>query len=148
IAKRLVSTDDPNLWQCVLENILADVEKKPGVLVQIGCYSRWYRPHGSTWTANGGFAWPGGCGPGYMAELDWSISLSWGWDAWINKDKIGKKKWSVWIAVPARTRRHKQAAVSTEWIDSRARNKWSFYGFRKSDGTWNCTAVDDVRQAD
>lgn len=62
IAQNLNAEDDPELWQVVIDTILADLQAANGITVEIGRCSHWLRPHQTRWTADGGFAWPTGYG--------------------------------------------------------------------------------------
>jgi hypothetical protein len=146
ILQHLATEDDPELWRVALETILGDVEKQQDMMVEIGSCSHWLRPHGSTWMADGGFAAPVGYGSGsggfsYRAlpQFDWSVMLKWSGEEW----QLAKRKsarHALRITIPSRTRRHRQAAVHTLWMTEREKQV-RFYGFRKRDGEWKCTAV-------
>jgi hypothetical protein len=144
--KHLTADDDPACWQVVLETVLADVDKQPGILVEVGCCSHWLRPHGSRWSADGGFALPEGYGSGSGGwgsvappQLDWSIVLQWTGEAWepVHRESL---KHLLRVAIPARTARHQQAAVHTLWMTGKEKQR-RYYGFRRKDGRWECTAV-------
>lgn len=74
-------------------------------------------------------------------ELDWPI-------VFICKDRDwtpvatlpGKRRTTFRVAIPARTARHKQAAVNTRWFPGKDR---VLYGFRQITGFWKCVAVSD-----
>jgi hypothetical protein len=141
--------DDAELWRVVLSQILAEIEKKPDVLVEVGRCSHWLRPHQSRWTANGGFASPVGYGSGSgvysfsaLPQFDLSIVLEWTGTAW----ELVKKRTvrhSVRVTIPSRTKRHRQAAVHTLWHTGREKEV-VFYGFRKRDEEWVCTAFSKI----
>ncbi len=142
--------DDPELRQVALSHILAEIDKKPGVLVQVGRCSHWLRPHQSRWTANGGFAWPSGYGSGsggfsYSAlpQFDWSIVLEWtgsGWDR-VKRQSI---RHFLRVTIPSRTKRHQQAVVHALWHTGREKEV-VFYGFRKQEQGWTCTASTTIK---
>jgi hypothetical protein len=140
--KHLTADDDPACWQVILETVLADVDKQPGILVEIGCCSHWLRPHQSTWTADGRFALPVGYGSGglrALPQLDWSVVLQWTVETWepVQRESL---KHLLRVAIPARTARHRQAAVHTLWMTGKEKQR-RYYGFRRKDGQWECTAV-------
>ncbi len=145
LSELLDQDDDAELWQATLSHILAEIEKKPGVFVQVGRCSHWLRPHQSRWTASGGFAWPtrygsgnGGYSNSALPQFDWWIVLEWtgnGWEA-VKKRSV---RYSLRITIPSRTKRHQQAAVHTVWHMGREKEV-VFYGFRKRERGWDCTA--------
>jgi hypothetical protein len=141
--------DDAELWQLALNHILAEIEKKPGVLVEIGRCSHWLRPHQSRWTANGGFASPVGYGSGSggysfsaLPQFDWSIVIEWTGSAW-QRVKRRSERHSLRVTIPSRTRRHRQAAVHTLWHTGRDKGV-VFYGFRRRVEAWVCTASSKI----
>jgi hypothetical protein len=164
IREHLAVDDDPCLWEAAIDEILTDAEFlcRGGniarvVLAELGRCSHWLRPHQTRWTADGGFAWPTGYGGvGFsrsgLPEFDWSCA--WRWDAetgrWALAERHRPKGCLVLrVALPARTRRHLQAAVHTVWTpgspaDPR-REFIQFYGFRRRDGDWICTAYQGDR---
>ncbi len=151
--------DDPTLWAAVVNAVYADAHAlcraaAGGVRVftRLGRCSHWLRPHQTRWTADGGFAWPTGYGgrPSSRAglpEFDWFAQWVWcpqsgRWRAAFGDPPPGQLLFRV--AVPARSRRHQQAAVHTAWrpgTPPRPRRVplVQFYGFRKGPG-WSCTA--------
>jgi hypothetical protein len=143
--------DDPLLWKSVLSVLLdefpfrhATVEKGTECFLHLGACSHWFRPHQSRWTAAGGFAWPIGYGgaKGFLhkglPEFDWSVTFQLTKGKWQPVARFaGKKKLVVRIAIPSRTKRHKQAAVHTLW---QPENKVIFYGFRNLPDGWKCVA--------
>jgi hypothetical protein len=142
--------DDAELWRVALSHILAEIDKKPGILVQVGRCSHWLRPHGSRWTANGGFASPVGYGSGSggysflaLPQFDWSLLLEWTGTAWEVVKKRSQRQF-LRVTIPSRTRRHHQAAVHTLWHTGRE-NEVVFYGFRKRENGWVCTASSKIR---
>lgn len=131
---------------------LCRVVTGPGrVVTRLGRCSRWLRPHQTRWTADGGFAWPTGYdGPRYsrsgLPEFDWFAQWEWcpgvgGWTAAAGDPEPGQLVFRV--AVPARSRRHRQAAVHTIWQPGTPPRPQAplvqFYGFRRRAG-WSCTA--------
>ena len=148
---RLTADDDPGAWQEIvrvvgeefLERYHTKGAMKPWFL-HIGICSHWWRPHQARWSAGGGFAAPVGYSangwPGPPA-FDWSVVLSFNGEHWQNVEKLSGSKQVVFrVAVPARTARHKQAAVHTQWSTF---ERATFYGFRSVGGRWLCTAASD-----
>lgn len=143
---RLRPGDDFGLWRVAVGHVMSELpERLPGTLVQIGRCSHWLRPHQSRWKADGGFAWPTGYGSGQgghfntaLPQFDWSVTLTWTGQRWEEaRDKRGKP--AVRVTVPSRTSWHEQAAVHTVWMTGREK-EMRFYGFRRKDGVWRCTA--------
>jgi hypothetical protein len=115
--------DDPALWSAVIDAVYPDaralcrvVPAGWAVATQLGRCSHWLRPHQTRWTADGGFTWPTGYGgPRWsrvgLPEFDWSREWCWrpeaGWEA---ADAVpGPRRVVLRVAVPARSRRHRQA---------------------------------------
>jgi hypothetical protein len=155
IQDQLIAEDDPAAWKEILAVISEEfVERyrtcstanRPWFL-RIGTCSHWWRPHQARWTAAGGFAWPVGySGNGWpgLPEFDWSVVLSFDGKQWERVEKCsGNKHVVLRVSVPARTARHKQAAVHTLWSTS---HDPVFYGFRNLDGMWRCIAASDERE--
>jgi uncharacterized protein (TIGR02996 family) len=159
ILRHLTGDDEPNLWAAVLDVVFKDagalcrggMAGRPAVAL-VGRCSHWLRPHQTRWTADGGFAWPSGyLGRPYsrtgLPELDWSVAfaLDQPRSTWRpaamppSRDALVLR-----VAVPARTARHRRAAVHTVWTPGspvRPRvEAVQFYGFRKKNGLWDCTA--------
>jgi hypothetical protein len=140
--------DDPELWRAVTDHVLGQLGKTAGTLVHIGCCSHWLRPHQTRWRADGGFVWPTGYGSGTggfcrsaLPQFDWSVFLEWNGNQWeIARNKSAKP--SLRLAVPSRTTRHNQAAVHSVWTTAKEKEH-RFYGFRKRDDSWRCTAETD-----
>jgi hypothetical protein len=137
--------DDPELWRAALGHILSEVEPGPGLLVEVGRCSHWLRPHQSRWTADGGFARPtgyGGGGGGHclsaLPQFDWSVVLGWDGAEWEAVPRRSVRA-GLRVAIPSRTRRHRQAAIHTLWHTGREKVV-VFYGFRRRDDGWICTA--------
>ena len=154
VEDRLTTDDDLGAWREILdvlseeflERYRANGAKKPWFL-RIGTCSHWWRPHQARWTARGGFAAPVGYSengwPG-LPELDWSVTFSFNGGFWERVEKSsGSKQVVLRVAIPARTARHKQAAIHTVWSSSR---KPIFYGFRNVGGRWLCVAASDERK--
>jgi hypothetical protein len=142
--------DDPELWQVALDDILTEVEKEPHVLVEVGRCSHWLRPHQARWTAGGGFAWPTGYGSGNgsyshsaLPQFDCSVVLGWTGSTWepIKRQSI---RHSLRVTIPSRTKRHQRATVHTLWHTGKE-NETVFYGFRKREQGWVCTASKLIR---
>ena len=159
IAPLLGEEDDSTLWPVVLDTIYADAEALARlvagphrVLTQIGRCSHWMAPNKARWTADGSFAWPSGYGAtGFsftgLPELDWFGRWAWcpGSRSWIVTDGRPSSRDLVFrVAVPSRTRRHRQAAVHTVWRPGAPPlprvEVMQLYGFRRLMTKWSCTA--------
>jgi hypothetical protein len=145
LAGLLDENDDPDLWRVALRYILAEVEPRPGILVEVGRCSHWLRPHQARWNADGGFAWPAGYGSGVgghsrsaLPQLDWSVVLGWNGSEWEVVERQSART-ALRLAIPSRTRRHRQAAGHALWHTGREKEV-VFYGFRKRADGWACTA--------
>ncbi len=148
-SSKLGADDDPRLWEVALK-VLADeflrryngAAKNQKWIFVVGACAHWVRPHNSLWNAAGAFVYP----EGYLnslPELDWSVLLSYQNQRWALIKKLPGKKQTVFrVSIPARSMRHKQAAVHTQWSASQVP---VFYGFRKLDGSWKCVAASDER---
>jgi hypothetical protein len=157
LGERLDRTDDPELWECAVNAVLADATAlcaaapAPGrITAEVGRCSHWLRPHQTRWTADGGFAWPTGYGGrGFsrngLPEWDWSVRWSWSPDDRLWRPvEPGRRpepaRFRFRLAIPARTRRHRQAAVHTIWLPGspvRPRERLvQFYGFRRGGAEW------------
>ena len=158
IAPLLSDDDDPALWAAVVNAVYPDAQTLCGgatgrvpVFTWLGRCSHWLRPHQTRWTADGGFAWPSGYdGPRFartgLPEFDWFIQWQWNaesgqWGIATGDPIPGSLLFRV--AVPARSRRHRQAAVHTVWKPGSplgGREPFvQFYGFRRRP-EWFCTA--------
>jgi len=136
--------DDPALWQAAVDHILAEFEEKPNSVIEIGRCSHWLRPHQTRWTADGGFAWPTGYGGTTQSRnglplFDWSVIVQWSDDKWVPRAHKATVV-DLRITIPSRTTRHRQAALHTLWKTGRRSKERRFYGFRKKEGKWECTA--------
>jgi hypothetical protein len=168
VSRHLTTEDDPALWNAVIEAIYTDAEylcsfNPEGKVIStiIGCCSHWLRPHQTRWTADGGFAWPAGYGGDQYSRLgyplhDWEVELWWsaeiGWKAEPPRASIPQRKRAQFrVSVPARSTRHRQAAVFTVWWPgSPPRPKaqlLQFYGFRQQGTAWSCTATSERKTA-
>lgn len=148
--RRFDADDDPELWRVALGYILAKAPAMPDVLAEIGQCSHWLRPHRSRWTADGGFAWPSGYGGGIggynhraLPQFDGSVVLGWSGSEWEVVERRSVRT-DVWIAIPSRTRRHRQAAIHSFWHTGREK-ELVFYGFRRREDGWACTASKKIR---
>ena len=155
IQDQLTTEDDPGAWKEIVGVIgeefvtryrACSTTKRPWFL-RIGTCSHWWRSHQARWMAAGGFTWPVGYSangwPG-LPEFDWSVVLSFNGQRWEKVEKFsGHKQVVLRVAVPARTARHKQAAIHTLWSTSRDP---VFYGFRNVEGKWQCVATSDERK--
>jgi hypothetical protein len=157
LGERLDRTDDPELWTCAVNAVLADATalclataNPRRITAEVGRCSHWLRPHQTRWTADGGFAWPTGYdGPGFsrrgLPEWDWSVRWAWSPDDGLWRPvEPGRRpetaRLRFRLAVPSRTRRHSQAAVHTAWLPGspvRPRERLvQFYGFRRGGVEW------------
>jgi hypothetical protein len=158
LAPLLGSEDDPSLWAVVVNAVYTDAQAlcrsasgRGRVVTRLGRCSHWLRPHQTRWTAEGGFAWPTGYdGPRFsrtgLPEFDWFAQWEWcpesgGWVAAAGDPAPDQLLFRV--AVPARSRRHRQAAVHTVWQPGTPQRPRvplvQFDGFRQRSG-WSCTA--------
>jgi hypothetical protein len=157
VGEQLSEEDDPALWEQVLKTVAEDAsvlqvaDHRSHLYAEVGVCSHWLRPHQTRWTAAGGFAWPVGYGGTRFSRsglpgFDWSVKLQFNQDllGWIVPSEVPTKRFSfVRIAIPARTMRHRQAALHTLWspktLDAR-RKRTVFYGFRNLSGVWELVA--------
>jgi hypothetical protein len=158
VEERLSEEDDPALWAQVLKAVAEDASvlqvanNRSHLYAEAGVCSHWLRPHQTRWTAAGGFAFPIGYGDaeGFarsgLPGFDWRVKLQFNpaFVNWIVPSELPTKRFSVVrIAVPARTTRHRQAAVHTLWspgtLDARQK-RVVFYGFRNLTGVWQLMA--------
>ena len=157
VQERLASDDDPKLWIEVLRAVAEDAlvlqanASRSKLYAVIGSCSHWIRPHQSRWTAAGGFALPVGYGGGEgflrgLPNLDWSVTLQFdpGETGWAVPEQPPTKRFkSVRLAVPARTSRHRQAAVHAVWspgtLDAKQK-RTVYYGFRHLVDGWKLLA--------
>ena len=146
---RLMADDDHALWRtalCVLTDEFAQrqaEESHRGVWAMVvGACSHWVRPHNSRWNAAGGFAFPDGY-KDFVPELDWSLVFVFRNGEWASVEKLPGKNTKVFrVAIPARTARHKQAAIHTRWSPN---GETVLYGFRKLAEKWQCVAASDEK---
>jgi hypothetical protein len=150
---RLSEQDDPEAWTAFLatigEEFIERYRTNGGTkswFLRIGTCSHWWRSHQARWTVSGGFTWPVGYSangwPGLPA-FDWSVILSYNGEHWKQVEKFsGNRQVVLRVAVPARTARHRQAAIHTVWSTS---HEPIFYGFRNVGGRWRCVAASDER---
>jgi hypothetical protein len=149
IEPKLVGDDDRALWRAAL-SVLADEvmqrraeQSRPGAWAMVvGACSHWVRPHQSRWSAAGGFAYPQGYKDS-VPELEWSLIFAFRNREWTAVEKLPGKKTKVFrVAIPARTARHRQAAVHTQWPPD---GETVLYGFRKVAEKWKCVAASDEK---
>lgn len=146
LLKQLGEDDDPALWEAVIAALFVGLSVPPGYAIEIGRGSHWLRPHGSKWAADGGFARPTGYGSGSgghsrksLPEFDWSVTLrkgDLGWEATPRESITYRAR----ITIPARSRRHRQAAVHVLWRTGEV-TRTQFFGFRLRPDGWRCTAA-------
>jgi len=150
IETRLTADDDPEFWQAALP-ILADefatMVAKPGSekdwAMRIGACSHWRRPHQERWTLAGGFAWPSENRT--FPKLDWAMTLLYRDGKFLPVPKLpGKGIRLFQVAIPSRTRQHKQAAVRARWGND---GESVLFGFRCINAKWKCVAVSDLRSS-
>jgi hypothetical protein len=157
VEEQLSDEDDPALWAQVLRALAEDAsvlqvaDHRAHLFAEVGVCSHWLRPHQTRWTAAGGFAFPAGyerfaAGVSCLPGFDWSVKLQFNPDLvnWMMPSELPKKRSRlVRIAVPARTTRHRQAAVHTLWsprtLDAK-HQRTVFYGFRNLSGVWQLMA--------
>ena len=153
ISPHLTADDDAELWDAVIQGVYEDAdylcrynrEQRP-IVTRIGCCSHWLRPHQTRWTADGGFAWPAGYRTSaYVPELDWHLTLVSAGGSWHPATSSEPGSLCFRIAVPARTRRHRQAAINTIWLPGSPPQPdvklIQLYGFRRHGSRWECTAT-------
>ncbi|HEY1188362.1 MAG TPA: hypothetical protein VGE74_11940 [Gemmata sp.] len=158
IAPLLGGDDNPSLWAAVVNTVYADaqalcrsVARRGRVLTRLGRCSHWLRPHQTRWTADGGFAWPTGYdGPRFsrtgLPEFDWFAQWEWCPESatWATASGAPAPDELLFrVAIPARSRRHRQAAVHSAWLPGTPPQPRvplvQFHGFRERSG-WSCTA--------
>jgi len=156
IKDQLTMQDDPAAWRVILavigeeflERYRSEGAEKESWFLRMGACSHWVRPTRAAGSRRvdlrchrfkGASGWSHG-----LPEFDWSVILSFDGEGWKRVDKFSSKKQVVLrVAVPARTARHKQAAVHTVWSTS---GQLTLYGFRNVDGRWLCVAASDERK--
>jgi len=159
IAEHLTADDDIRLWETATTKLfavaeLSSVNTQQNIYVQIGCCYHWISPHHPIhWLADGGFAWPFGydkttTGFSYRAlpELSWSELLKWTGENW-ESDRVAKRSLIFRIAIPARTARHRQAAIHTIWTPRSPTEREKvvqLFGFRKKRNLWLMTASEKL----
>jgi hypothetical protein len=163
---RLDADDDVALWQVALARVLADAEylsrrnsKHLPIVALVGPCSHWARPHQRRWRADGGFAWPSGYSDGgWMSSArtppqpDWTEAFHWKSDAWQALSRRPKRALELLVVLPARSARHAQAVIYTSWRQgpppAPGEPYRQFYGFRRTDGEWSCTATSGLPNTD
>lgn len=168
VKAQLGDDDDPAFWRAAISSIYRDAEylcehnpSNKVITTRVGVCSHWRAPHRVRWTADGGFAYPSGYdGRPFsvqgLPELDWYVDLTWNhhggrWRPTDTDSLPGTRRvLSFDVAMPARTRRHAQAAVHTIWMPgwpSRPTDELVIlYGYRKSKGEWALRATGDTHQ--
>jgi hypothetical protein len=147
IEPKLAADDDPALWRAALFVLADELAQRQGEesrggtwAMVVGACSHWVRPHNSRWNAAGGFAYPDGYKDSVPA-LDWSVTFVFGNQECKAVTKLPGKNIRVFrVAIPARTARHKQAAIHTRWTPN---GETVLYGFRKVADKWQCVAASD-----
>ena len=146
---KLVAGDDHALWRVALSVLTDEFEQRWAEASQravwamvVGACSHWVRPHNSRWDAVGGFAYPEGYKDS-VPELDWSLVFVFRNREWASVKKLPGKNIRVFrVAIPARTARHKQAAIHTRWTSN---GQTVLYGFRKIADKWGWVAASDEK---
>jgi hypothetical protein len=149
IEPKLVPDDDPALWRAALSVLVDEIEQHQPVETRravwamvVGSCSHWVRPHNSRWNSAGGFVCPDGYKDS-VPELDWSVIFVVEKQEWTSAKKLPGKNIEIFrVAIPARTARHKQAAIHTRWTP---KGEAVLYGFRKVANKWQCVAVSDEK---
>lgn len=78
-----------------------------------------------------------------VPELDWSVIFLFRNREWELVEKLPGKRIKVCrVAIPARTARHKHAAIHARWTPNK---EAVLYGFRKISEKWKCVAASDER---
>jgi hypothetical protein len=146
---KLAADDDRAFWRAALL-VLGDEfaqryaeESQRGVwAMEVGACSHWVRAHNSRWNAAGGFVYPDGYKDS-VPELDWSVIFLFRNREWKLVEKLPGKRIKVFrVAIPARTARHKHAAIHARWTPNK---ETVLYGFRKISEKWKCVAASDER---
>jgi hypothetical protein len=170
ISSHLTSDDDVEFWREAFDTLLTDIEalypakiSDRDIFLQFGACSYWLRPHQTSWSAGGGFAWPDGYLQKYadhiknswgpvgsgLPEFDWFVLAHWNrekeeWEMVLPKF-FGKRRLVFRAALPTRTKRHRQAAIHTVWMPGTPENtrkkEIRFYGFRKGNDAWKCVTA-------
>ena len=149
IEPKLVADDDPALWRAALFVLADELEQRHAEesrrrvwAMVVGACSHWVRPHNSRWNAAGGFIYPHGYKDS-VPELDWSVIFVFRNQEWTTAKKLLGKSAKVFrMAIPARTARHKQAAIHSRWTPN---EETVLYGFRKVADKWQCVAASDEK---
>jgi hypothetical protein len=149
IEPKLTADDDPAFWRAALL-VLGDEfakrhaeESRRGVWAMVvGACLHWVRPHNSRWNAAGGFVYPDGHKDS-LPDLDWSVIFVFRNRQWELAEKLPGKRIKIFrVAIPARTARHKHAAIHARWTPN---GETVLYGFRKMSEKWKCVAASDER---
>jgi hypothetical protein len=149
IQSKLTADDDPALWKAALSVLVDELAQRQTEesgrdvwVMVVGACSHWVRPHNSRWNAAGGFVYPDGYKDS-VPGLDWSVIFVLRNQEWTSVTKLPGKSIRVFrVAIPARTARHKQAAIYTRWTPQ---GKTVFYGFRKAADKWQCVVASDEK---
>jgi len=154
VVQHLTADDDLDCWDIVTRAILTDAvtmwqESGDDVVAQIGSCSHWIRPHQMRWR-NANLAWPMGYDKtttGFffsaLPEHDWSEYVRWNGTDW-EPGRPKRRSLILRISIPARTARHKQAAVHTIWTPRSPQSRSKFlklFGFRNGRLGWTMTAT-------
>lgn len=158
--KRLDQRDDPAYWRALIDVVLADIDARwadgadgvRSIAVAVSRVRHWERPHQSRWLGGGGFAWPKSYGPHAEVEADWTqwIGRARGDDEWsplASEPRSRRGAFRAWLAAPADTVRHDQAASLLKWRPSYPFATASsdgalrqMHGFRREATAWSLVA--------
>jgi hypothetical protein len=149
IKPKLVVVDDPALWRAVLFVLVDELaqrhteESRRGVWsMVVGTCPHWVKPHNSRWNAAGNIVYPHGYKDS-VPELDWSVIFVFRNQEWTTARKLSGKNADVFrVAIPARTARHKQAAIHSRRTPN---EETVLYGFRKVADKWQCVAASEEK---
>lgn len=148
------ASDSAQLWEIAIKTILADANQvfaetpaRQGIVLQIGCCSRWLAPHAFRWSVKSGqFVAPAGyVGRGRflrgIPELDWGscferTAID---HPWIPIKDVDQRSPLIRVAIPARTVSRIRASVHVLWQRGPKPHftiARSYYGFRLSQSGW------------
>ena len=145
----LAADDDRAFWWAALSLLgeefaqrYAEESRRSVWAMVVGACSHWVRPHNGRWNAAGGFVYPQSYKDS-VPELDWSVIFLFRHREWKLAQKLpGKRIKTFRVAIPARTARHKHAAIHARWLPN---GDTVLYGFRKISQKWKCVAASDER---
>jgi hypothetical protein len=146
---KLAADDDRAFWRAALSVLAAEFaqryaeESRRGVWAMVvGACSQWVRPPNRRSNTAAGFMYPEGY-KNSVPELDWSVIFIFRNRQWELAEKLPGNRIKVFrVAIPARTARHKHAAIHARWTPG---GETVLYGFRKISDKWKCVAASDER---